>query len=131
MPYARALDAIRAKVDRGARVLYGEAIWSAAPTVLAMANLGGSSDEHLMLADLADLVAAAGFMPMAIHEASQAEWDEFESGYSAGYARWLAEHEPDHPDAAEVRERAASQRAGYLRGYRGVLGMAYFELVAV
>ena len=45
--------------------------------------------------------------------------------------RWLADHEPDHPDAAEVRDRAARQHASYLGGYRGVLGLAYLHLVAL
>ncbi len=44
---------------------------------------------------------------------------------------WLAEHDADHPDAPEVRLRAARQRAGYLGGYRGIYGMAYLELLAV
>jgi hypothetical protein len=69
--------------------------------------------------------------PIAVHEASLEEWDDFESGYSARYARWLAEHDPDDPDTAEVLECAARQRAGYFGGYRGILGMAYLSLVAV
>jgi hypothetical protein len=68
---------------------------------------------------------------VAVHEANLDEWDEFESGYSACYTGWLAEHEPDHADAAEVRELARRQRAAYYGGYRGVLGMAYLCLVAV
>ncbi|MGH8962408.1 MAG: hypothetical protein ACRDWT_14675 [Jatrophihabitantaceae bacterium] len=43
-------------------------------------------------------------------------------------ASWLADHAPD---AAEVRDRAARQRAGYLGGYRGTMGMAYLALLAV
>ena len=64
-------------------------------------------------------------------QATLAEWDEFESGCAARYVSWLAEHEPDHPDTAEVKRRAARQRHDYLQGYRGVLGMAYLALVAV
>jgi hypothetical protein len=44
---------------------------------------------------------------------------------------WRADHDADHPDADEVRDRAARQLAGYFAGYRGVLGMAYLGLVAV
>ncbi len=80
---------------------------------------------------LLDLAEEAGFLPVQVHEANLDEWDEFESGYTARYARWLAEHGPDHPDADEVRERAARQRAAYFDGYRGILGMAYLCLVAV
>lgn len=131
LDYESALAAIRAKVSRGAKVIYGEGIWSRPPTPEAAAPLSGRLDEFVPLADLVELTVAAGFMPVAVHEASIGEWDEFESGYNAGYTRWLAEHGPDHPDADEVRNRAARQRAAYLNGYRGILGMAYLSLLAV
>lgn len=131
MDYAAALQALRRLVRRGARVVYGEGIWSRPPTPEAVAPLAGRLDEFATLAQLTELVVGHGFMPIAVHEANLDEWDEFESGYSACYAAWLAEHDPDHPDAAEVRDRAARQRAGYLSGYRGVLGMGYFELIAL
>lgn len=67
---------------------------------------------------------------MAVHEATIDEWDEFESGYSTCYATWLAAHDPDDPDADEVRARARRQRDGYLHGYRGIMGMAYLQLLA-
>jgi SAM-dependent methyltransferase len=131
MGYARALDAIRARVSRGARVVYGEGIWSQPPTAAAIAPLGGRLDEMVSLAELVEIAVAAGFMPMAVHEADAQEWDDFESGYSACYARWLAEHAVDHPDAEEVGRKAKRQRDAYFRGYRGILGMAYLQLLAV
>jgi hypothetical protein len=66
-----------------------------------------------------------------VHETTLDEWDEFETGFTAGWARWLADHHPDHPDAPEVRDRLASQQEGYFRGYRGVLGLVYLELLAL
>ena len=68
---------------------------------------------------------------MAAHEADRDEWDTFESGFTAGYARWLAEHADDDPEAADVRALAARQHASYFGGYRGILGLAYLHLVAV
>ena len=118
-------------VPRGGRVVFGEAIWSRPPSEAAAAPLSGRLDEFLGLTELVEIVVEHGFMPVQVHEATQDEWDEFESGYSARYAHWLAEYGSDHPDAAEVRERAARQRAAYFDGYRGVLGMAYLGLVAV
>lgn len=112
-------------------MVYGEGIWSGTPTPEAVMPLAGRFDELVSLAALVDLAVAHGFMPVAVHEASIDEWDEFESGFSACYASWLVEHGPEHPDAAEVRARAARQRAGYFGGYRGVLGMAYLSLLAV
>jgi len=131
LDYSSALAAIRAMVPRGARVVYGEGIWSSPPTAEAVAPLAGRFDELVSLAELVELAVAQGFMPVAVHEASIDEWDRFESGFSACYAKWLAEHGPDHPDAAEVHARAARQRAGYFGGYRGVMGMAYFALQVV
>jgi hypothetical protein len=78
-----------------------------------------------------DLADAHGFAVVAVHEADLDEWDTFESGFTARYARWLAEHAPDHRDAEEVRGLAARQHASYFGGYRGILGLAYLQLVAV
>ena len=43
---------------------------------------------------------------------------------------WLAAH-PDHPEAAEIRQRVDEHRSYWLRGYRGLLGFAYLTLVPV
>jgi cyclopropane fatty-acyl-phospholipid synthase-like methyltransferase len=131
LDYTSALAAIRSQVLPGGRVVYGEAIWSRSPTPEATAPLAARDDEFVTLADLVDLVVEHRFAVAGVQEATLEEWDEFESGFTAGYATWLAGHDPDHPDAAEVRELAARQRNGYLRGYRGILGMAYLQLIAV
>ncbi len=131
LDYAAALAALRALVPRGGRVVYGEGIWSQPPTAAAVAPLGGRDDEFVRLSELLEMAAAAGFMPVQVHEASVDEWDVFESGYAARYAHWLADHGPEHPNAEDVRTRAARQRAAYFDGYRGILGMAYLCLLAV
>jgi len=131
MDYRSALRSLRALVKHAGRVVYGEGIWSSPPTAAAVAPLAGRVDEFVSLATLVEIAVSCDLMPVAFHEASLDEWDVFESGYSARYATWLAQHPPDHPDAAEVREMARRQRAANLGGYRGILGMAYLELVAV
>jgi hypothetical protein len=131
LPYAAALSSIRDRVRRGARVVYGDGVWSRSPTPEAIAPLAGRYDEFVTLAELVELAVEHGFAPVAVHEANLDEWDAFESGFTAGYATWLATHDHDHPDAAEVRDRARSQRDGYLRGYRGILGLGYLQLLAV
>ena len=131
LDYAAALEAVRATVPRGARVVYGEGVWSRPPTREAIEALGGRTDEFVTMAELVELATGHGFMPLAVHEASLDEWDEFESGYSACYTQWLVDHGLDHPDAAEVQVMAARQRAAYYGGYRGILGLAYLSLVAV
>ena len=131
LDYAAALTALHALLPRGGRLVYGEGIWSAPPGPAATAPLSGRDDEYVALADLVSLAEDHGFAVMAVHEASVDEWDVFESGFAARWVRWLADHEPDHPEAAEVRARVARQRAAYLGGYRGVLGLAYLHLVAL
>ncbi len=131
LDYAAALTALRRLLPRGGRLVYGEGIWSAPPNPAATAPLAGRDDEYLGLGELVELAKAQGFAVLAAHEADQDEWDTFESGFAAGYARWLAEHDPDDPDAEEVRGLAARQHTAYFGGYRGILGLAYLHLVAV
>ena len=130
LPYAAALSALRSSVPRGGRVVYADGIWRSEPTDAAVAGLGGSKDEMLPLAELVELAVRERFAVRAVHEASTDEWDVFESGFGAAWADWLVSHEPDHPDAEQVRARARRQREAYLGGYRDVLGFAYLELVA-
>jgi len=131
LDYGAALTALRQLLPQGGRLVYGEGIWSSPPTAAATAPLSGRDDEYVALGRFVELAEGHGFAVMAAHEASLDEWDVFESGFTAGYARWLAEHEPDEPHADEVRRMAARQHAAYYSGYRGVLGLAYLELVAL
>lgn len=131
LPYRSALVGMRSMVGRGARVVYGDGIWSRPPTAEAVDALGGSDDELVDLATVVEYAEDAGFMAMAVEEASQEEWDRFESGYCACYARWIAEHDVDHGDARQVLAAGRDQQRRYLRGYRGVLGHAYLQMVAV
>jgi SAM-dependent methyltransferase len=131
LDYAAALTALRGLLPRGGRLVYGEGIWSSPPTPAAVAPLAGRDDEYVRLGALVELAKEQGFAVLATHEADLDEWDVFESGFAAGYARWLAAHAVDDPDAEEVRGLAARQHAAYFDGYRGILGLAYLHLVAV
>jgi cyclopropane fatty-acyl-phospholipid synthase-like methyltransferase len=131
LDYGAALSALRALLSTGSRLVYGEGIWRAPPTPAATAPLAGRDDEYVFLGDLVELAKAHGFAVMAAHEAGVDEWDEFESGFAAGYAGWLAAHPADDPEADEVRQLATRQHTAYFGGYRGILGLAYLHLVAV
>jgi cyclopropane fatty-acyl-phospholipid synthase-like methyltransferase len=131
LDYSSALAALRELLPRGGRLVYGEGVWSAPPTPAAIAPLAGRDDEYVAIGELVALAKDHGFAVLAAHEAGLDEWDEFESGFAAGYARWLADHRADDPAADEVRELAEHQHASYFGGYRGVLGLAYLHLVAV
>jgi hypothetical protein len=120
LDYRRALTAIRGIVRRRGRVVYGEAIWSTTPTPEAIEPLAGRIDEFVQLATLLEIAASCGFAPMAFHEADLDEWDIFEAGMGACYARWLSEHGPDGPAADEVRQTAQGQRTRYLARQQGI-----------
>ena len=131
LDYRSALTAVRSMLETGAPVIYGEGFWASAPTAAAVAPLAGRVNEYVFLPDLLDIARACGFAVMQVHQASLDEWDAFESGFTARYARRLASHPEDHPDAQSVRDLAARQNDAYFRGYRGVLGMAYLAMLAV
>jgi hypothetical protein len=131
LDYRSALLAMRRLLEPGMPAVFGEGIWVAEPTPAAIAPLAGRADEFVSLPELVDVARACGFAVVRAHQASLDEWDRFESGYCAGDARWLAAHPKDHPDAAEVRSRVAAQTDAYYRGYRGIMGMAYLQLLAV
>ncbi|WP_455359827.1 SAM-dependent methyltransferase [Streptomyces sp. SYSU K21746] len=129
---AEALRALRRMVAPGGRVLFGEGFWERAPSPAELAAMWPDARAHDHQ-DLAGLVAAAveaGFRPEWIETANNDEWEEFESGYQAAAEEWLAGH-ADHPSAAATRERLDRHRASWLRGYRGILGLAYLTLVPV
>ncbi len=127
-----ALHALRRLVAPGGRVLLGEGYWQRTPTATELAAMwpGARVEEHHDLAGLVDLAVAAGFRPAWIETASGDEWEEFESGYQSDVEEWLATHR-DHPLAEETRERVDRHRRSWLKGYGGVLGLAYLTLVPV
>ena len=127
-----ALHALRRLVSPGGRVLFGEGFWEQPPSAAEIAAMwpGMTAEDHYDLAGLVDLAISAGFRPEWIETASLDEWDEFESGVGADAEEWLASH-PDHPRAAEKRQKADERLSIWLRGSRRRLGMAYLTLIPV
>jgi cyclopropane fatty-acyl-phospholipid synthase-like methyltransferase len=130
LDYAAALVALRGLIRPGGRLVYGGAVWSGAPTAAATSALSGRDDEYLPVEAVASLAQEQGFTVSRVEVADLDEWDHFESGFTGRLTRWLERHPADHEDAAAVREQLRDQRGRYLDGYRGVLGMAYLNLVA-
>ncbi|MEU6329423.1 class I SAM-dependent methyltransferase [Streptomyces sp. NPDC047049] len=129
---AAALHVLRRLVTPGGRVLLGEGFWQRPPTPGELSAMWpeASASEFHDLSDLVDLAIAAGFRPAWIETANDDEWENFESAYQSDVEEWLASH-PDHPLARETRDRADRHRSMWLRGYRGVMGLAYLTLVPV
>lgn len=127
-----ALHALRRLVRPGGRVLLAEGFWQRPPTDAELAAMwpGATATEFHDLAYLVDLAVTAGFRPSWTETANADEWEEFESGYQSDVEEWLAAN-PAHPLAAETREQADRHRSHWLRGYRGVMGIAYLTLVPV
>lgn len=127
-----ALAELRRLVTPGGRVLLAEGFWRRTPAEAELARMwpGTTAGEFGDLAGLAGLAVAAGFRPAWIETATLEEWEEFESGYQCDEEEWLAAH-GDHPAAAGLRERVEQHRSYWLRGYYGLLGMAYLTLVPV
>jgi len=127
-----ALQALRRLVTPGGRVLLGEGFWQRPPADAELAAMwpGASAGEYPDLARVVELAIEAGFRPAWIEVANAEEWDDFESGYQADEEEWLAAH-PGHPRAAQLREQVDQHRSHWLRGYRGILGLAYLTLVPV
>ncbi|MBV9446842.1 MAG: methyltransferase [Streptosporangiaceae bacterium] len=123
---AAALKVLRNLVTPGGRVLFGDGFWERPPAPAELAAMwpGTSAAEFTDLAGLVDLAVDAGFRPEWIETASPEEWDDFESGYQADIQEWLATH-----DDPAVRAKADEHRSHWLRGYRGVMGLAYLTLI--
>jgi SAM-dependent methyltransferase len=111
----------------GGRLLLGEGIWEQPPTAAALAALDARPDDFTTLPGLVDLCLECGYRLLALSTATLGEWDAFESGYCAGRERWLSQN-PDAPNADDVRTEIDTHRAGWLHGYRGILGFAYVTL---
>jgi cyclopropane fatty-acyl-phospholipid synthase-like methyltransferase len=129
---AAALTELRRLVSPGGRVLLGEGFWERPPSAAELAGMWPdiTAADFPELADLVDLTIDAGFRPAWIEAASLQEWDDFESGYQCDEEEWLASH-GDHPEATRIRDQLDQHRSYWLRGYRGILGMAYLTLVPV
>jgi hypothetical protein len=108
-------------------LLLGEGIWEQPLTPEALAGLGAQPDDLTTLPELVDLCTGRNYRVGTVSIATLDEWDVFEAGYCAGRERWLSRN-PDAPNATDVRAEIDTQRAGYLNGYRGILGFAYLTL---
>ncbi|RMI45602.1 methyltransferase domain-containing protein, partial [Streptomyces triticirhizae] len=123
----RTLAAARRRLAPGGRLVVGEGFWEREPTPAALAGLGAEREDFTDLAGVVALCQAAGLTPVYGHVSTLAEWDDYEWCWTGSLAGWALDH-PEHPRAAEAAAEAAEHRAGWLGGYRGVLGFATLVL---
>ncbi|UCM89979.1 SAM-dependent methyltransferase [Streptomyces marincola] len=124
-----ALTAARAHLAPGGCVVVGEGFWERPPTPAALAALDAAPEDYADLGNTVELVLTDGWAPVFGHTSSLAEWDDYEWRWTGNLTRWVLDH-ADHPGAAEALETATAHRAGWLGGYRGVLGFVTLVLRA-
>jgi SAM-dependent methyltransferase len=118
---AGTLDAVRAHLRPGGRVLLGEGFWDGDPTPQAMSALGAAPGELPDLNGLVETVRAAGYEPGYGHVSSAEEWDDYEWSWTGALTEW-ALTEAGEPDRASALAMAGTHREEWLAGYRGQLG---------
>jgi SAM-dependent methyltransferase len=117
------LTAARGHLATGGRLIVGDGFWERPPGRAAVETLGDLDD----LPTLVDKVAADGWTPVYGHVSTREELDEYEWSWSGALASWALDN-PEHPDAAQAHETAATHRTQWLRGYRDAFGFVCLVL---
>lgn len=122
---ADAAAALHTRTAPGGRALLGVEFWAQPPNREQLAAMweGTTADDALELPVLVEILAAAGWRPLHLHESSLTEWDSFEFAHTAAREEWLAAH-PSQPGADMVRRQLDTAHQRYLRGHRAVMGFA-------
>jgi SAM-dependent methyltransferase len=117
---ARTLSALAPAAKSGGHVIVGEPYWRRWP-------LPGGIDHggYVPLGETAERFAAAGLRLHTLIDASQDDWDRYETLHWRAVEEWLDEN-PDDPDAPEFRRRHERYRDEYLAWQRELLGWAIF-----
>jgi SAM-dependent methyltransferase len=124
---ARTLDAVRAHLRPGGRVLLGEGFWEGDPSPQAMSALGAAPGELPDLNGLVEAARAAGYEPGYGHVSSTEEWDDYEWSWTGALTEW-ALTEAGEADRKSALAMAGTHREEWLSGYRGQLGFVTLVL---
>ncbi|MBC3840080.1 methyltransferase domain-containing protein [Streptacidiphilus sp. 4-A2] len=117
------LDAARALLAPGGRVLAGEAFWLREPSAAARELLGDCQDLAGTMAE----VAAHGWIPVFGHISTRQELDDYEWCWTGSLAAWALDH-PGEPGSAEALAASAGHRTQWLEGYRDSFGFVTLVL---
>ncbi len=121
--YEQTLNRLLEMTMPGGHLIVGEGYWEREPSDDALRILGASRDELGSLAGLVNLAVSHGLTPLTMHTSDQQQWDEYEFSWARGLTDYAAGHSDDS-EVTEMQELAAGHLAGYLNGYRGLLGFA-------
>jgi SAM-dependent methyltransferase len=103
-------------VRPGGFVAIGEPFWR---------HEGVEADNFVDLAATVERFQSAGLALTGLIAASEDDWDRYESLHWRALEEWLAVN-PEHADAAAIREQHVGFRDNYLRRQRAQLGWAIF-----
>jgi SAM-dependent methyltransferase len=117
------LAALTPAVRAGGFVAVGEPYWRRWPLPAQVELEPG--DDFVTLAETVERIEAAGLALVGLVDASQDDWDQYESLHWLALEEWLNEN-ADDPQAAEFRELGRRSRERYLRWQRELLGWAIF-----
>jgi SAM-dependent methyltransferase len=111
-----AAKVLRPAVRPGGFVAIGEPFWHEA---------GTEADGYVDLAATVERFQVGGLALTGLIAASEDDWDRYESLHWRALEEWLAAN-PEHPDAAAIREQHVCFRDNYIRKQRAELGWAIF-----
>ena len=122
-----ALSGMRRLVAPGGLALVGPGYWQRPPAPEYLASFGGEEGEQQSLPLTLAAAEDAGWQVLGCHEASDAEWEDYEQSYATRVREWCDAH-PGDPDTREFRERIEQWNAAYRRWGRTTMGYALLLL---
>jgi SAM-dependent methyltransferase len=125
---AATLAAVRDLLRPGGRAVVGASVWEREPTSRALDVLGLGPDD---LPDIAAAVRAAqdaGFDVLDEHVRTVKDWNHYEWSWCGSLTEFALGAEGTAADRAAALEVAREHRAGWLEGYRRVLGFVTLVL---
>ena len=118
---AGTIDLMRPVLRDGGLLLIGEPYWISEPPPEALATTEIRLEEFTSLVGTADRLAAAGVELVEMVLADQDSWDRYMAGQWWTLDAWLRAN-PDHEDAARVRQIYEDSRRWHLAYGRQYLG---------
>jgi hypothetical protein len=101
--------------------------WKRAPDPAYLSALGGSEDQLQSLLATSATARSHGWLVLACHESTLAEWDAYEHAYAANVRTWCRAN-PTDPEAPGFSARIDKWAAAYRTWGRDTLGYALMLL---